>query len=184
MIIWQIEEFANFHRWGKWGLWFADGLSWIQSPGKPGSSLGGIFSLQHCVQSNTHGWHQQPEIDSEVPHSTENTSSRVYFAEKVVLAPQSAQYCRRIQDHYSVECLNKACLLAHLSRTLLKQLHLITVASTISFFLWFFCICICFFLFVSASWRQCKTNFASHKSDISSVKRFRFIQISCHLYNS
>lgn len=26
--------------------------------------------LQHCVESNTCGWHQQPETNSEVPHST------------------------------------------------------------------------------------------------------------------
>lgn len=104
------------------------------------------------------------------------------FAGTMVL--HSPLYYRRIQEHYSLHCLNKGCFPAHLSSTLLKQLDPITVTSTISPFSQFFCTCICFSLFLSARWRQCKINFAFCKPGISSVKRFRFIQISCHLCNS
>lgn len=141
-----MKEFANFSQVGKKKSMMCRWLVMDSLLGKPGSPLGGILTCS-IVLSPTHVVgisNLKQTVRCHIAHLQDG------LCREMVLALHSAHYCRRLQDHYSLQCLSKGCFPAHLSSPLLKRLHPITVTSTISPFSQFFCTCICFFLFLSA----------------------------------
>lgn len=105
------------------------------------------------------------------------------FAEEMAPALHSAHSCRGMQDHCSLWCLNKGFFSSLFVQYFVKAVNYpITVTCTNSPS--HSSVLASAFFFPSASWRQYKVNCPFHKPDTSLVKKFRFIQISCHLTNS